>query len=64
MVLNCSDRNVVIEMNVKRRLYEGIAVATALYGSETWSIAVAEKKKLNVIEMRCLGNMCGVMRVN
>ena len=47
-------------INVKRRLYEGIVVPTALYVAETWSIAVAEKKRLNVMEMRCLRNMCRV----
>ena len=47
-------------MNVKRRFYEGIAVLTTLYGAEIWSMAVAEKKKLNVMEMRCLKSMCGV----
>ena len=37
---------------------------TALYGTETWSIAVAEKKRLNVMEMRCLMSMCGVTCMN
>ena len=32
-------------MNVQRRLYEGVAVTTALHGPKTWSMAVAEKKK-------------------
>ena len=31
-------------MNVKRRLYEGVAVPTTLYEAEIWSMAVAEKK--------------------
>ena len=31
-------------MNVKRRLYEGVAVSTALHGPKTWSMAVAEKR--------------------
>ena len=26
---------------------------TALYGAETWSMAVAEIKRLNVMEMMC-----------
>ena len=30
----------VMGMNVKSRLYEGVAVPTALYGAETWSMAV------------------------
>ena len=49
-----------MEMNVKRRLYEEVAVLTALYGAATWSMAVADKKRLNVMEMRDLRSMCGV----
>ena len=32
-------------MNVKKRLYEGVTVATALYVAETLSMGVAERKK-------------------
>uniref|UniRef100_A0A3P9I653 WxxW domain-containing protein n=1 Tax=Oryzias latipes TaxID=8090 RepID=A0A3P9I653_ORYLA len=31
--------------NVKRRLYEGVVVPAALYGAETWSLKVVEKRK-------------------
>ena len=41
-------------MDVKRKLHERIAVLTTLYGMETCSTAVAEKKKLDVMKMRCL----------
>ena len=37
---------------------------TALYGSETWNLGAAERKKLNVGEMRCLRSMCGVTRLD
>ena len=50
-------------VNIMRRLYEGIAVPTALYGTETWSMGVAEKR-LNAMEMRCPRSMCGVTRMN
>ena len=40
------------------------AVSTALYGAETWSIAVAKKERLNAMEMRCLTSMCGVTRMD
>ena len=33
-------------MNVKRRLYEGVAQPTAQYGAETWNMAVAEQKEI------------------
>ena len=42
-VLSCS----AMGMKVKRRLYEGVAATTALYGAETLSMTVAEKNKLN-----------------
>ena len=52
-----------LSMQVKRRLYEGIAIPTALYGAETWSMGAAEKR-LNVAEMKCLRGMCGVTRMD
>ncbi len=36
---------------------------TALYGAETWNMGAAKRKRLNVMEMRCLRNMCGVTRM-
>ena len=51
-----------LKMDAKRRLYEGIAVPTALYGAETWNMSVKDRRRLNVVEMRCLRNMCGVTR--
>ena len=43
----------VMGMNIERKLYEGVAVPTALYEGETWSMAVSEKK-LNVMATRCM----------
>ena len=51
-----------LRMDAKRKLYEGIAVPTALYGAETWNMSVKDRRKLNVMEMRCLRSMCGVTR--
>ena len=48
----------VKEINVKRKLYEGVIVPTALYGAEKWNMTVVEKKRLNEMEM-CLRSMCG-----
>ena len=58
MVFSCR----AMGMNVKRRLY-GVTVPTAVYGTGTWSMAVSEKKRLNVMEMRCLRSMFGVMHM-
>ncbi len=51
-------------MSAKRRLYEGVAIPTALYGAETWNMGAAERKRLNVMEMRSLRSMCGVTRMD
>ena len=51
-------------MSAKRRLYEGVIVPTVLYGAETWGLRVAEKRRLNVLEMKCLRSMSGVTRLD
>ncbi len=35
-----------------------------LYGAETWNMGAVERKKLNVMEMRCLRSLCGVTRMD
>ena len=59
-VLKCR----TLRMDAKRRLYEGVVVPTALYGAETWNMSAVERKRLNVMEMRCLRSMCGVTRMD
>ena len=51
-----------LRMDAKKKLYESIAVSTALYGAETWNTGARDRRKLNVVEMRCLRSMCGVTR--
>ncbi len=51
-------------MSAKTRLYEGVVVPMALYGAEPWNMGEAERKRLNVMEMRCLRSMCGVTRMD
>ncbi len=51
-------------MSSKRRLYKGVVVPTALYGAETWNMGAAERKRLNVMEMRYLRSMCGVTQMD
>ncbi len=47
-------------INAKRRLYELVVILAVLYGAEIWNMGAAERRRLNVMEMRCLSNMCGV----
>ncbi len=50
-----------LRMSAKRRLYEGVVVPTVLYGAETWNMGAKERGRLNVMEVRCLRSMCGVI---
>ena len=48
-------------IKAKKCLYEGvIIVPTALYGAEAWGIRSAERRKVNVLEMKCLRSLVGV----
>ena len=40
-------------IKAKKCLYEGVIVPTALYGAETWGMRSAERRKVNVLEMKC-----------
>ena len=41
----------------KKCLYIGVIVPTALYGAEAWGMRSAERRKVNVLEMKCLRNL-------
>ena len=58
---------IVIIMNVraKRKLYERVVVLTVMYGLEAWGLrGVEQRRKLDLMEMRCLRSICGVTRMN
>ena len=44
-------------MMAKKCLYEGVIVPTALYGADSWSRRSAERRKVNVLEMKCLRSL-------
>ena len=46
-----SNRGLVIK--VKKCLYEGVIVPTALYGAEAWGMRSAERKKVNILITKC-----------
>ena len=50
-------------LKAKKCLYKGVIVPTALYGAEAWGMRSAERRKVNVLEMKCLRNLVGVSRV-
>ena len=51
-------------INDNKCLYEGVMVPTALYGAEAWGMRSAERRKVNVLEMKCLRNLVGVSRMD
>ena len=57
-----SNRGLGIKAN--KCLYEGVIVPTALYGAEAWGMRSAERRKVNVLEMKCLRNLIGVSRMD
>ena len=44
-------------IKAKKCLYEGVIVPTALYGAEACGIRSAERRKVNVFEMKCLRSL-------
>ena len=48
----------------KKCLYEGVIVPTALYGAEAWGMRRPERRKVNVLEMKCLRSLVGVSRMD
>ena len=57
-----SNRGPVIK--AKRCLYEGVIAPTALYGAEACGMRSAERRKVNVLEMKCLRSLVGVSRMD
>ena len=50
-------RNTGLGIKAKKSLYERIMEPTALYGAEAWGIRSAERRKVNVLEMKCLRSL-------
>ena len=51
-------------LKAKKCLYEAVFIPTALYGAEAWDIRSAERRKVNVLEMKCLRSLVGVSRMD
>ena len=41
--------------------YEAVIVPTALYGAEAWVMRSAERRNVNILEMKCLRSLVGVL---
>ena len=51
-------------IKAKKGLYDGVIVPTVLYGAEAWGMRSAERRKVNVHEMKCLRSLVGVLRMD
>ena len=47
---------------LKKTLYQQVIVPTVTYGAETCGLREAERRRLNVFEMKCLRPKVGVTR--
>ena len=48
---------------VKTELYGSGVLPRVAYGSETWGMKKQRSQKHDALEMRCLGNICGLTRL-
>ena len=62
--LNSVLSNRGLGIKAKKCLYDGVIVPTALYGAEAWGMISAERRKVNVLEMKCLRSLVGVSRID
>ena len=51
-------------IKAKKCQYEGVIVPTALYGAEACGMRSAERRKVNVLEVKCLRSLAGVSRMD
>ena len=51
-------------IKAKKCLHEGVIVPMALHGAEAWCMKSAERRKLNVLEVKCFGSLVGVSRMD
>ena len=51
-------------IKAKKCLYQRVIVPTALYGAEAWGMRSARRRKVNVLEMKCLRSLVGVLRMD
>ena len=51
-------------IKAKKCLHEGVIVPMPLYGADPWGMRSAERRKVNVLEMKCLRSLVGVSRMD
>ena len=53
-----------LRMKAKKSLYEGIILSMELHGADAWDMRSAERRKVNVLESKCLRSLVGVSRMD
>ena len=51
-------------IKAKKCPYEGVIVPMVLYGAEAWGMRSAERRKVNVLEIKYLRSLVGVSRMD
>ena len=51
-------------IKAKKCLYKGVIVSTALYGAEAWGMRTAERRKANVLEIKCFRSLVGLSQMD
>ena len=54
--------NRCLGIKAKKCLCEGVIVPTAFYVAEVWGMKSAERRKVNVLEMKCLKSLVVVKK--
>ena len=53
-----------LEIKAKKCLYEGVIVSTAFYVAAAWGMRSIERRKVNVLAMKCLRSLVEVSRID
>ena len=53
-----------VGITAKKCLYEGVIAPTELYGAKAWGMKSADRRKVNVLEMKRLRSLVGVKRMD
>ena len=56
--------NIGLGIKAKKYLYEVVIVPTTLYGAEAWGMSSAERMKVNVLSIKGLRSLVGVLRMD
>ena len=57
-------KNRHLSREAKVGMYEEIIEPSLLYGWEVLSLKVRERKRMEAVDMNCLGNICGLRRID